>query len=65
MENEITKALDNVDAMSELSSTGTLGSVINFFINFWNEILYPIFGFMVPVSGIAGGIGGIMDVVIK
>lgn len=65
MENGITKALDNVDAMSELSSTGTLGSVINFFINFWNEILYPIFGFMVPATQIAGGVGGIMDVVIK
>lgn len=59
------KALANVDKMSEISSTGPLGNVVNFFINFWNEILYPIFGFMVPTAEIAGGIGGIMDVVIK
>jgi len=61
----MSKAMENLDKLDQLSSNGGLGEFVNFFINFWNEILYPVFGFMVPVTSIAGGIGGIMDVVVK
>lgn len=59
------ETIKHVGKLDEISSTGGFGNFVNWFINFWNEILAPIFGFMVPVTGIAGGIGGIMDVVIK
>ncbi|GAB3073332.1 hypothetical protein [Corynebacterium aquatimens] len=57
------KALDGVDKMGAASSEGVLGKIVNFIINFWNEILSPIFGFMVPTSGIAGGVGGLLELV--
>lgn len=51
-----------MDKLNELSSNEGWVNFSNWIVNFWNDILAPIFGFMVPVSGIAGGIGGIMDV---